>query len=551
MPNCPCLVRDHSSLNDLFYINFRCYWENLVYTKQTDFAFDVGYMSSNYHSSIGLQSFNKLIESQRFYVDKTDIIYDLISQGSGYFLTRPRYFGKSLLLSTIEAVFGGSRELFKGLYIGRSDFEFTKHPVIKLSFSGHDFDCINSFSEYFNVIVGEIAGQYDIDIPQGHYLLQFRTLVVQLYRQTGLRVVVLVDEYDRPVVNHMFSDALDDIRRQLSAFYALLSDLDEYLRFVFVVGESKLAQTTVFNAMNSIVDISTDIQFSALCGFTQAELEGFYRRDIDVLVNHMQLSEAQLLAQIKLWYRGYSFHHQGVSVYNPFTLLSLFHFKEFRCFGSNNKTPTLILDLLQQQSFQLQNLTQFAVGESVFGPVEPESFAIIPLMLQGGYLTIQSFDDGLYHLTFANLAVKKAFFIAVVSHYGRLEVGRCEAQIVQLMQHIKSHQLDEFFDSFSHFFDHTISRQVNYYQSLFYGIFSLVGFSMPVEINICEAHIECAFPTDKVTYVVALQINGTKEEALSLIDIERYRHFNRQVVLLGASFDLRSHSIGEFEQQQL
>ena len=524
---------------------------NLVYTQLIVLSWKVAIMSSSYHSSIGLQSFNKLVESQRFYVDKTDIIYDLICQGSGYFLTRPRYFGKSLLLSTIEAVFSGDRELFRGLYIGKSDFDFVKHPVVKVSFSAHDFSCINSFSEYFTVIINELAEQYEIEVTNGHYLLQFRSLIVQLYRKTGQRVVVLVDEYDRPVVNHMFNDNLDEISAQLRAFYALLSDLDEYLRFVFIVGESKLAQTTVFNAMNSVVDITTDLQFSALCGFTQAELEGFYRRDIDVLVNEMQLSEAQLLAQIKLWYRGYCFHHEAVSVYNPFTLLSLFHFKEFRCFGSNSRTPTLILDLLQQQSFQLQTLTQFAVGESVFGPVEPESFAIIPLMVQGGYLTIQSFEDGLFHLTFANLAVKKAFFISVVSHYGRLEVGRCEAQIVQLIQHIKSHQLEAFFDSFSHFFDHTISRQVNYYQSLFYGIFTLVGFTMPVEINICEAHIECAFPTDTITYVVALQINGTKEEALSLIDTDRYRHFNRQVVLLGASFDLRSHSIGEFEMHQM
>lgn len=274
---------------------------------------------------LGIQTFSKIIRDDAVYVDKTAILYDLIQQGSVYFLSRPRprRFGKSLLVSTLESLFSGHHQMFSQLAIAKTNFEFNSFPVIVFEFSSVQVSRADDLKHYIVNATNEYAEKYDIDLNIDTYEQRFAELVKKLHAKTSSEVVLLVDEYDKPLLDNLFSDQLKSIKTVMSGFYSVVKLLDKHLRFVFITGVSKFAKVSMFSGMNNLTDISMDKKYATLCGVTQQELEYYFAVPINELVVLEQTNRTALLAKIKHWYNGYSFEEDAVSVYNPYSLLSL------------------------------------------------------------------------------------------------------------------------------------------------------------------------------------------------------------------------------------
>lgn len=373
---------------------------------------------------LGIQTFSKIIEDKLLYIDKTALIFDLLQHGLVYFFSRPRRFGKSLLISTFEALFSGQKKLFEGLAITSADcdYDFTVYPVIVLEFSKVDVSDADDLKSYIVNITNEYAKNYSVDLEIESYEQRFDQLVSKLQEKTGQKVVLLVDEYDKPILDNLFNPSLSEIKGVMNAFYSVVKSLDKHMRFIFITGVSKFAKVSVFSGMNSLTDISMDKTYATLCGITQQELEDNFASAIEPLATAEGLSRTDLSAKIKYWYNGYRFHQNGVSVYNPYSLLSLFRSQEFQHYWFATATPTFLIELIKSQEFNLSNIDNFEVDSLFFAATESEQIAPEPVLLQTGYLTITGYDDGWYRLDFPNYEVKYAFnraICVIYEHYAR------------------------------------------------------------------------------------------------------------------------------------
>ena len=502
---------------------------------------------------IGIQTFSKLRHSEYLYIDKTAYIYDLVTQGEVYFFSRPRRFGKSILISTLEALFSGQKALFNDLAIGASDYDFQTYPVIKLEFSQGEFNCADALRHYINVQLDFIATKYQIKLQQTSYDLKFTELVHALYQQTGQAVVILIDEYDKPILNNLQQDSLSEIKKVLTVFYGVIKPLDEYLRFVFITGVSRFAKVSVFSGMNNLTDISMHQSFAALCGVTQQELQQHLKAPIKQLIEQHKTCETQLLTKIKYWYNGYRFHHLAESVYNPQSLLALFYYQEFNNYWFETATPTFLIELIKTNQFDLSQITDYEVDKSFFAAAEPERMKPASVMLQTGYLTIVDYKDGLYRLDFPNYEVKQAFNQVIVEEYSGVDSSELRYLRI-LWESLNNNDLEKFFDTLKIFFANipygiTLNHE-KYYQSLFYAIFTLIGLNLQAEVQTNQGRIDCVIETDKHIYVIEFKLNGTKEDALAQIKQMNYAHkyqlSKKQIIAVGVEFDAQSRNIGEF-----
>ena len=508
---------------------------------------------------LGIQTFSEIRQENYLYVDKTALLLDLIQTGKNYFLARPRRFGKSLLISTLEAIFSGQKDLFEGLAINDTDYCFTINPVIKLEFTKVDVNEADDLKNYIINTTNSHAKRYGIELEIDSYEQRFDELVVKLHKQTGQKVVLLVDEYDKPILDNLNKPSLPQIKQVMAAFYAMVKSLDPDLRFVFISGVSKFAKVSVFSGMNSLTDISMSFDYATLCGITQQELECSFAQPIETLATSEKLSHEQLLSQIKYWYNGYQFHHRSVGVYNPYSVLSLFNNKEFKNYWFTTATPTFLLELLKEKQYDIKNLSQFELGESGFEVCEPENMEVQSLFVQTGYLTIKSYNAPLYTVDFPNYEVKKSFFDSVVGYYSHLNTGPGETYVYRLQQHLKTGNINDFFETLEVFFanipfDITLKHE-KYYQSLCYAIFSLIGLNIEAEVSTNKGRIDCVLQTDKVIYIIEFKLNDTKEAAMQQIEDKQYAQkyllSGKKVMLLSVEFDKTTRNIGGFISKNL
>ncbi|MFT4927030.1 MAG: hypothetical protein ACI8WB_003130 [Phenylobacterium sp.] len=507
---------------------------------------------------LGIQTFSKIIEGKMLYIDKTAILYDLLQQGSVYFLSRPRRFGKSLLITTLEALFSGQKALFNGLAIADTDYDFTAYPVIKMEFTKVQVQQADDFKKYIIAVTNKYAEQYDIQLDLNSYEMRFDELVSKLHKKSGKNVVLLIDEYDKPILSNLNKPALADVKEVMNAFYSVVKSLDESLQFVFITGVSKFAKVSVFSGMNNLSDISMDSDYATLCGITQQELESYFADAIDDLVvregDAEPLKRTQMLEKIKYWYNGYCFEEDAPSVYNPYSLLSLFSKKKFKNYWFTTATPTFLLNLLQDKQYDLRDLSQFAIGESAFAACEPEEMDVLSLLVQTGYLSIKGYNDPLYVLDFPNYEVKRSFYDSVAARYAHVNTGLGQTYTHDLCQYLNIGNLDGFFKTLQKFFanipyDIAINQE-KYYQSLFYAIFTLLGLTIDAEVRTNVGRIDCVLQTNDVIYIIEFKLNDSKEAALKQIEdkqyAQKYQNSGKDIVLLGVEFDQDERNIGEF-----
>jgi len=362
---------------------------------------------------LGTQSFSVLRSTDCLYVDKTEYIHRMILTGRIYFLSRPRRFGKSLLISTLDALFKGRKELFEGLYI-YDKWDWTQqYPVLRIDFGGLSFRTTEELKLSLSSFIRDTADKYKLSLSDAPLAYSFTRLIEQIHTSTGQQVVVLVDEYDKPITDHLSNpDVMTTNKETLHDFYQVLKAADEHIRFILLTGVSKFSGLSVFSALNNPDDITLDDQYAPVCGYTQEELENNFTEYIDAAAQKFSVSREALLDKIRTWYNGYSWDGE-TPVYNPFSMLSFFKKKKFSNYWFKTGTPTFLIELLKSRN-QLQPILEpIEADESAFDSYDPVNIGEIPLLFQTGYLTIkQSKMIGVniqYTLDIPNSEVRDAF----------------------------------------------------------------------------------------------------------------------------------------------
>jgi hypothetical protein len=356
-------------------------------------------------------------------VDKTENIYQMVKNPKGvYFLSRPRRFGKSLLISTLEQIFSGNKELFKDLWIYKSDYEWKKHPVIRIDFSSIKPKTEDELIQVIIDKIDTIAKKNSIKLEKRTYYQKFEELIYKLADKKN--IVILIDEYDKPLIDNIDNLKLaKEFREILQGFYSVIKASDQYVRFVLLTGISKFSKMSIFSGLNNLRDLTMSSGYSTLLGLTQSEIERYFDKYIDVLVEDLGKKREEILENIKKWYNGYRFSEKEHRVYNPFSTLLLFEERKFKNYWFATGTPSFLVKLLKDSKggYNLENIVDQNYGEAAFGSYELDSLDIVPLLFQSGYLTIKAYQEildnkYLYTLDFPNKEVKDSFNEYVLDH---------------------------------------------------------------------------------------------------------------------------------------
>ena len=369
---------------------------------------------------IGIQDFDKIINEGYTYVDKTELIYKLVHEGSYYFLSRPRRFGKSLLMSTLDAYFSGKRELFKNLAIEKLEEDWTAYPVLHLDLNTGKYNSKDSLTHALDDFLSRLEANYGTFHSEKTLELRFMGIIERIYHKTGKPVVILVDEYDKPLLQSINNKELqDDFRATLKAFYSVLKTQDRYIRFALLTGVTKFGKVSVFSDLNNLIDISMDEGYDTLCGITEEEMHRYFEESIQKLAERYKISYEETCARLKKRYDGYHFVEYGTGVYNPFSLLSTFRASKFGSYWFETGTPTFLVQLLQRENFYLPDLTQQQVSADMLNCIDAMDRNPIPVIYQSGYLTIKDYDEEfkVYTLGFPNEEVEEGFANYLLPYY--------------------------------------------------------------------------------------------------------------------------------------
>ncbi len=369
---------------------------------------------------IGIQSFSDIRESGYVYVDKTAQIYSLASTGKYYFLSRPRRFGKSLLVSTMEAYFQGRKELFKGLAIERLEKNWTAHPVLHLDLTGSRYTSVADLAGKLDQHLLAWESQFGVIKVFEEPATRFSAVIEAAFKKTGQKVVILIDEYDKPVVDNIDApDLMDSFRRELQGFYSVIKNKDGFIRFAFLTGVTKLGKMSVFSGMNNLRDISMDLQYSDICGISEDELKAYFDDSVAELAESNELTKDGCYAKLKSMYDGYHFHYKALGVYNPFSLLNTFCANEFKMYWFETGTPTFLVRYLKQGQYNLDNISKDDIPADTLTGTNYVSPEPITLMYQSGYLTISGYNSEFqtYTIDYPNEEVKKGFLNSLSQLY--------------------------------------------------------------------------------------------------------------------------------------
>ena len=364
-------------------------------------------------------TFRNLIEGGFLYVDKTRYLYELVRPATGiYFLARPRRFGKSLMLSTLEEIFLGNREFFEGLWLDASDYEWQPYPVIRFDFSSNSVNSAENLVQFFDYYLDKLARAHQVTLRGFDYQSNFAELIEQV-AQTG-KVVLLIDEYDKPLIDNLENlPEAAKIREVLKKFYTVIKAMDRHLRFVFITGISKFSKVGVFSAMNNLTDLTMNARFATALGITELELNTYFQEHITEFAHRENVTFEALLTKVREWYDGFCFVEECAPVYNPFSTLQLFYQQRFSNYWFDSGTPTFLVKLLQEQQYDIEQLDDLHLRELAFSTYELENLSIIPLLFQTGYLTIKGYDPQrrVYTLSYPNTEVKDAFLAHLLGKF--------------------------------------------------------------------------------------------------------------------------------------
>ncbi len=497
---------------------------------------------------IGIQTFSDIRTQGYLYVDKTALVWQLANIGKPFFLSRPRRFGKSLLLSTLEAYFEGKKELFEGLAIEKLEDKWEKYPVLHMDLNAEKYDTIESLNAILSNQLTQWEAIYGKGKDETTLSNRFKGVIQRAYEQMGKGVVVLIDEYDKPLLQAIHNKELMEAYRViLKAFYGVLKSKDSCLRFAFLTGVTKFSQVSVFSDLNQLNDISMDYDYGTICGITHQELITHFEPEIAQLAKVNDMTQEEVITQMTAQYDGYHFHPYAEGVYNPFSVLNAFFKKEFGNYWFQTGTPTFLVKLLQKADYDLRTLMDGVEASAIsFSEYRVEEDNPIPLIYQSGYLTIKDFDKEfkIYTLGFPNDEVRYGFLNFLVPFYTPVTDDKKNFYIGRFVQELRKGDTESFMQRFEAFFAdfpyELNDKTERHYQVVVYLIFKLMGQFTQAEVHSAKGRADAIVQTPDYVYVFEFKLNGTAEEALQQIDekgyAEPFKTDKRQVVKVGVEF---------------
>ena len=524
---------------------------------------------------VGIQSFEKLRRDGYIYVDKTAFVWNLVQGSNPYFLSRPRRFGKSLFLSTLAAYFLGQKELFKGLYVEQAEeaqaaqegrAAWQKYPVFYLDFNTGQYELSDALDESLRYFLTKEEKKYNLQNNGLSHAKRFTSLIQAAYEQTGKQVVILVDEYDKPLLQTMSvnEELNEQYRNMLKAFYSVIKTCDEYIRFAFLTGVTKFSKVSIFSDLNNLRDISLEKQYAGICGITEAELKDNFQPEIQSLADEQELSYDQILAALQQWYDGYLFHPAGKGMYNPYSVLNAFAKKEIKSYWFETGMPTFLVNYLKDAHYFIPDLDGNVEldedGLQTYRAVTQEPF---PILFQAGYLTIKEYikDLRLYRLGFPNDEVRYGFLHNLLPAYSSVPFGQTGVSVARFVQDIRGGKVNSFMERmqaiiagipYDNFSKENLKLREQNYQTAVYLIFKLMGQFVQTEVHCATGRADCVVQTADAVYMFEFKLSGSgsAEDAINQIKkndyVAPYKGEGKKIVLIGSSFDEQTRTIKEW-----
>ena len=503
---------------------------------------------------IGIQNFEKIRNDGYLYIDKTALMYQMVKTGSYYFLSRPRRFGKSLLISTLEAYFQGKKELFTGLAVERLEKDWIKYPILHLDLNIEKYDTPESLDNILEKSLTAWEKLYGAEPSERSFSLRFAGIIERACKQAGQRVVILVDEYDKPMLQAISNEKLQkQFRDTLKPFYGALKTMDGYIKFAFLTGVTKFGKVSVFSDLNNLDDISMRKDYVEICGVSDQELHENLDIELHEFAETQGLSYDKLCTKLKEYYDGYHFTHNSIGIYNPFSLLNAFKYKEFGSYWFETGTPTYLVKLLKKHHYDLERMAHEETDAQVLNSIDSESTNPIPVIYQSGYLTIKGYDErfGIYRLGFPNREVEEGFIRFLLPFYANVNKVESPFEVQKFVREVETGDYDSFFHRLQSFFADTtyevIREQELHYENVLFIVFKQVGFYTKVEYHTNDGRIDLVLQTEKFIYIMEFKLNGTAEEALQQINDKRYalpfEADGRKLFKIGINFSEKTRNI--------
>ncbi|WP_455637397.1 ATP-binding protein [Parabacteroides sp.] len=508
---------------------------------------------------IGIQDFASLREDGFLYVDKTALVYRMVTTGKPYFMSRPRRFGKSLLLSTLKAYFLGRKDLFEGLAIEQLEKDWTVYPVLHLSLNAQFYENKRSLEQVLEGHLMDWEKEYGETPKELGLAARFMLIIRQACEKTGQKVVVLIDEYDKPLLRTLADDELHQVYREmLTGFYTVLKDADPYLRFVFITGVTKFSQLGIFSNLNQLVDLSMNPFYATICGMTRNEIEQTFRPEIEMLAATHDRTFDDTMNELTRRYDGYRFTAmQKEGIYNPFSILNVFFSTMYQDYWFATGTPTSLVEMLQKTNYDLRQLDGLEVPAAALTDYRVDFKNPVPIIYQSGYLTIKGYDPikNNYVLGYPNAEVKYGWLNFITPYYTPLSEVTAPFYIGKFWDELRDCDVDPFMERMRAFFAdfpyELNDKTERHYQVVFYIVFKLLGQYIDVEIRSARGRADAVVKTTDYIYVFEFKLDGSVDEALRQIDdkgyLIPYTVDGRKLIKVGASFDKAERNIGEWK----
>ena len=506
---------------------------------------------------VGIQTFSEIIEEKYLYVDKTALIYDLVRDNNYVFLSRPRRFGKSLLMSTLEAYFKGRKELFRGLEIEKLEDRWIEYPVFRFDLSGENFNDVKRLHIRINRCLLNIEKAYSIHDDSESLAKRFQSLIRQAYEKYGRRVVVLVDEYDKPMLDCLHDDPLHEaINAELSGFYSVLKLSDEYIKFAMLTGVTKFGGASVFSGLNNLTDISMLPDYNGLCGITESEFHRYFAESVEWFASVNGMTEESVWQEFKREYDGYQFSDTGEFIYNPFSVLSAFKAKRLNHYWFTTGSSSYLIKLVKRHNFVLSNLEGERRKESALSDISDISRDFVPLLYQAGYLTVKDYDSVTreYTLGFPNREVYEGFWDSLANYFFRDTGGRSTFDLRSFENDLKQGRPEDFMKRLESLFADTESvhepdKEIHF-QNMMAIAAKMLGLCVRTEIHSSLGRCDMEIETPGYIYIFEFKVDRPAEDAMRQIHDKGYAHRyaadHRTVFLIGVSFSTKKRNIDTY-----
>lgn len=497
---------------------------------------------------IGEQSFAKLRTEDRLYVDKTEYIYKMVHEGTYYFLSRPRRFGKSLLLSTMEAYFLGQRELFDGLYIAAQEEEWIEYPVMHIDFSLQSYESEQDLHDLLNVYLSKQEEVYDSNENETSLALRFGGIIERANKKTGKGVVILIDEYDKPLLEAIGNEALQErYRKMLRGFYGVLKGLNQYIRFVLLTGITKFSKVSIFSDLNNLRDISRVTSFACICGLTDEEVDRDLSPYIQRYAEQKDKSYDVIRVELQSKYDGYHFVDKTPGLYNPYSVMNALWYMEMSNFWFETGTPIMLVKLFKQNNYSLPSIEK-AINTISLDTKDDDGDNIVPLLYQSGYVSIERSDEEeqLSWLTYPNEEVRDGFFQFLLPYYTSVQKSRTKAEILNFVNDIREGRVELFLKRLQALFANfqydaqRDSDTEEHFRNVLYVLCVLLGLKVKAEYMTSDGRIDLLIRTERYVYIIECKIDSTARVALDQIREKKYELpwavDEREIISIGLNF---------------